>query len=346
MQTTRHTPAETTRREALLAWASALLSERGDRVIGVEEMPSAASFRRFLRLRTETGTSVLMDSPPDRENNAQFERLSTFFRSADIPVPEMIGHDVANGFLMVSDLVSTRLGEVYGTGEEDEAIEAALRLLVEIQSLPQTPFIPAYARARLHDEFELFPTWLIQGLLGRAVSASERALLDATRETLIEAMAAQPSCCVHRDFHSQNLIWHERHIGLVDFQDALWGPQCYDLASLLRDCYHRFTEERIAHWRSRFLELAAAAHLACGSHDPDTFARLVDWTALQRQIKAVGIFARLKLRDGRNTHLGDILPVMDQLIDVTFTYPEFAALSRWLRTTVKPDVERALATHV
>ncbi|NJN50670.1 MAG: phosphotransferase [Gammaproteobacteria bacterium] len=222
---------------------------------------------------------------------------------------------------------------MYGSANEAAAVECALHTLVRIQSLTRTTpdLIPDYATSRLHDEFELCPTWLVEGLLARTVSAAERAMLDDVRGILIASISAQPRCCVHRDYHSRNLLWHQGRLGIVDFQDALWGPQLYDLASLLRDCYHRFPETEVVHWRRRYAELARQAGLP-STGDAATFAQSFDYTAVQRQIKAIGIFARLKLRDHRNTHLEDIVPVIDQLISVTANHQPLAPLSRWLMT--------------
>ncbi len=342
MQTTRHPAPEPARHEALLNWAAEQLSMQAEYIQRASAMPSAASFRRFTRLTTTAGSRVLMDSPPERENNAQFHRLSRIFAAAGVPVPAVLAHDVGRGFLLVSDLGQTQLASVYGTAPEAAAIDAALEVLVRLQTLPSTDVIPAYTKERLHDEFELFSTWLVEGLLQRSLTSAQRALLDDARECLLGEITTQPTCCVHRDYHSRNLLWQDGAIGVVDFQDALWGPRLYDLASLLRDCYHRFSHQDVARWRSRYRALAAAASLPELGTDAD-FARALDWTAVQRQVKAVGIFARLQLRDGRDTHLSDIAPVLDQLIDVTSMYPPLQPLSQFLGTSIRTDAENAVA---
>ena len=146
-------------------------------------MASAASYRRFVRVSTDKGTWVAIDSPPERENNRQFERLAIHFGAAGVPVPRVVAHDVAAGRLLVTDLGTTHLGDVYGTADESAAITRALEVLVRLQSLPEDEqLLPLYTRDRMHDEFELCPTWLLRGLLGIRIGPAQRALLDAARE--------------------------------------------------------------------------------------------------------------------------------------------------------------------
>lgn len=340
---TRHRLAADTRTAALYAWIDASLATRGERRLREQPLPAAASFRRFTRIESTAGTCMAIDAPPERENNAQFVRLSAHFRARGIPVPEVLAADLAQGFMLVTDFGDRHLMDVYGTPDEGPALEAALQALVRIQVSPPTDIVPPYTTERLADEFELFPTWFVEGLLGIGPDASTRALFDGTRERLVAAMAAQPTVCVHRDFHSQNLMWRaDATIGIVDFQDALWGPLCYDLASLLRDCYHRFSEADIAHWRARYLALARDAGVPV-TVDPARFASSLDLTALQRQIKAVGIFARLELRDGRDRHLRDIPPVLAHIADTAARYEPLAPFSRWVREVAEPIAAARLA---
>jgi N-acetylmuramate 1-kinase len=155
---------------------------------------------------------------------------------------------------------------------------------------------------------------------------------------LVENTQAQPQCCVHRDWHCRNLLLRaDGSLGVVDFQDALLGPAAYDLASLLRDCYYTFDEAEIARWRDAFL---ARTPLPI---DPARFPRQLDLTAVQRQLKAVGIFARLRQRDGKSTHLQWILPVLERLIAVAERYPDLVPLAAWLRR-LQPLAARRLET--
>ena len=150
---------------------------------------------------------------------------------------------------------------------------------------------------------------------------------------------AQPQCCVHRDYHCRNLLFADSGaFGVVDFQDALLGPVSYDLASLLHDCYSTFSETEISRWRKPYLSLAPL------TLDPDAFAQDLDWSAVQRQLKAIGIFARLNSRDGKPSHLPYIEPVLARLTDICRKYPELSPLGNWLKTK-QPETTRALASR-
>jgi aminoglycoside/choline kinase family phosphotransferase len=332
------TSQSTARRDALESWVAGVVAARGDSVSsGWGSVAGDASFRHFYRVYTSAGTLIAMDAPPATENNAQFVRLSRLFRSVGVCVPEVVASDIEHGFLLVSDLGELVYSTVYQTDQRDTAIGAALDTLIKIARVGAAGgVVPAYTAARLHDELSLFKVWLVEGLLGHALTSTEGGMIDRVWRRLIEAADGQGKVCVHRDFHSRNLLWGpDRVTRVVDFQDALYGPAAYDLASLLRDCYVRFDESEIARWRERFRVLAIDAGLPVET-DPARFAHLLDLTAMQRHLKALGIFARLELRDARSSHLVDIAPVIDHLIDVAAMYPEFVDFGAWLEATIRP----------
>ena len=305
-------------------------------------LEGAASFRVFYRRAiTASGqpdSVIAMDAPPDRENNAQFVTLSQRFRGAGIAVPEVLDSDLDRGFLLVEDLGEVLFEASYTTADRDAALESALATLVRFQQLPDDPSVPPYTSARFIDELGLFRTWLLEGWLQLDLSAAEQSQLDDVTDQLIATVEAQPRVCIHRDYHSRNLIWRsDRTTGVVDFQDALWGPVSYDLASLLRDCYVRFDEADIDYWRTRYLELASTGGVL--DVDPDVFREWLDLTALQRQLKALGIFARLQLRDGRATHLQDIPPVLDHAMSIASRYPGLSGFANWLGSRVWPSAQ-------
>jgi len=292
-----------------------------------EALPVEASHRSFYRVRVSdnegpSGTFILMTSPPALEQNDQFLRLAALFGRHRIGVPTVHAHSDAEGWFLLEDLGTRHLADVYGTGEEAAALAGALDTLLGLQRI-QDPAVPPYTAARFGDELRIFSDWFVEGLLAERLDA---AVTDDLFGLLVENTQVQPQCCVHRDFHCRNLLWRpDGRIGVVDFQDALVGPASYDLASLLRDCYHTFTEAEIARWRDAYLERSPLPL------DPAAFPRQLDLTAVQRQLKAVGIFARLELRDGKSTHLHWILPVLDRLIALTAQYGELAPLTAMLR---------------
>lgn len=314
------------RRRQLETWCEAQLGP----VSGFEALPVEASTRRFYRVYTPAGSHVAMDAPPATENNTQFRRLSERFRAHGVPVPEVEALD-DRGFFLVTDFGDRLFSTVYAEGGEEGALELALQALVRIQAVP-VEAVPPYTAQRFGDELEIFTEWLVGALL----DGSPPAFLTDVWRTLVEATQAQPTVTVHRDYHSRNLLLRDDGgIGIVDFQDALAGPVTYDLVSLLRDCYHVLPEPEVARWRARYRGLTD-----CGMDDAD-FVRAFDLTGMQRHLKAAGIFARLKLRDGRDSHLADIVPTLDRVVAVGAMYPETRRLAEWIGGDVLPQAREA-----
>lgn len=279
-----------------------------------------ASHRRFYRLHWRRGAAsdslVVMDSPPERENNDQFVALARLFGRHGIGVPALIAEDRERGWFLMSDLGSTHFADVYPQRGPAPVMPLALDALHHLQGIDD-PLVPPYTRARFADELAIYLTWFVETLLEQRAAPA----LDDVFAELLAATDAQPRCCVHRDFHSRNLLVTDQGtLGVVDFQDALVGPATYDLASLLRDCYYRMAEPEVARWREVYLQGTAL------DVDRTRFAADLDLTALQRQLKAVGIFARLHLRDGRDSHLAHIVPVLRRVAELARRYPALAGL--------------------
>ncbi len=323
-------------------WAEAQARALGwEHDVRWEALRVEASHRRFYRLRPTASPVagapeclVLMQSPPDLENNEQFQRLAAVFARHGVGVPRIHASDAEAGLFLLSDLGTRHLEDVYADGVAAAVLPRVLETLHRIQQVSD-PAVPDYTEQRFRDELEIFSTWFVEALLEQPFPAHR---LGAAFEDLIDNTRDQVRCCVHRDFHCRNLlVTPSGDIGVVDFQDALVGPAAYDLASLLRDCYYRFPEAEVARWRNAYLARTALPL------NPATFARQLDLTAVQRQLKAVGIFARLHLRDGKDTHLPSIGPVLDQLDALCSSYAELAELCGFLRE-IRPAVGRRLET--
>ncbi len=285
-------------------------------------LPVEASTRRFFRVDADGDTSVAMHSPPASENNAQFVRLSGIFRAAGLPVPAILQQDLERGFFLVSDVGDRDFASVYARDTE-APLHAAIEALVRLQRV-RSPHIPPYTTGRFDDELGIFAEWFVGKLLGMVPDAT----FHAAKSVLIDTIASMPSCVVHRDYHSRNLLWSEGRLGIVDFQDALVGPVTYDIASLLRDCYHTFSEAEVARWRRHFRVRSGLAV------EEGAFARAFDFTAIQRQLKAIGIFVRLRYRLGRGSHLADVLPVLRRVIALCRSHDELHELAAWLEGMV------------
>lgn len=321
---------------ALARWVEA--SVNAD-VAEVAPLLAEASNRRFYRLRlaraaapqSEPASLVVMDSPPELERNDAFLAVQALLAGHGLPVPPIFASDLERGFFLLGDFGDRHLQDVYPGPDRDRAIALAIDALVRMQNIKDAG-LPPYEESRLREELGIFAEWLLGALLDKALPAHARAAFDALAENAL----GQPQCLIHRDYHCRNLmLTPEGRLGIVDFQDALIGPATYDLASLLWDCYHRFDAAELRRWQERYRSRCRFAF------DPKAFSRLLDLTGLQRQLKAVGIFVRLLLRDGKSSHLGHIFPVFDAMRQICAAYPETAALGKWL-AQIQPQLAPAL----
>ena len=284
-------------------------------------LPVEASHRVFYRVDTDTGRFVVMSSPPELENNTRFVEFARRLLDLGIPVPQILAFSPAHGYVLMTDLGDSDLRTVYETPDRDAALNAALDVLITLQQAPIDGFKP-YSLDRLHDELAIFSTFLAAPAVHRAPDSRD-ALADAFAR-LAERVYAQPRCLIHRDFHCRNLLFNNDRLGVVDFQDALIGPASYDIASLLHDCYYEFSDTEREHWLATFQ--AASPHWT----DLDTLRHAVEVTALQRQLKALGIFARLHQRDGKSSHLVYIQPVARRAQKLAARHRTTAAIAAWL----------------
>lgn len=287
-----------------------------------EALTAEASHRQFYRQSAADGTTVIvMDSPPTLERNQAFTDLAALFHGAGLPVPQVLAMDLDAGYLLLSDVGSRDLYTAYAQGQTEPALAAAIGWLHRLQPI-RSPLVPLYTTQRLKDELNIFSEWFVQGALGLPDCTAN--LADCFADLILRA-DAQKKVCVHRDYHCRNLLFDSHsQLGIVDFQDALHGPLTYDLASLLYDCYYRLSPSVVAHWREQF-RLRAAPHINAAA-----FIQDCDWMALQRQIKAIGIFVRLAQRDNKNSHLRHVGPTLQQATTIAGHYPALASLHQAL----------------
>lgn len=315
---------------ALSKWAAQLL---GDQDCIVRPASADASFRRYFRVQPGSGRSyIVMDAPPDKEDCRPYIRIAGAFHALGLNVPEIVAHDLDRGFLLITDL-----GERLYLGELSEAtVEAlyrdALAALVRLQRGSDTlTWLPSYDAALLRREMELFREWYLGRHLALRLNAAQHTLLDRVFERLSATALAQPQVAVHRDYHSRNLmVTGANNPGILDFQDAVYGPVTYDLVSLLRDCYVAWAPERIERWVAGYYRQARQAGVAVGD-DAGAFQYWFDWMGVQRHLKAAGIFARLNHRDGKPGYLKDIPRTLAYVRDVAGRYAELRELHEFLR---------------
>ncbi len=299
-----------------------------------------ASFRRYFRIRRGAAQAslVAMDAPPDKENCAPFVHVAHLFAAAGVHVPTIHAQDLEQGFLLLSDLGDTTYLDALDEHNAGRLYEDALAALLRIQRASRPGSLPDYDRELLEKELRLFPDWYIARQLQRELDTTQLRTLEKTFSTILDNNLGQARVFVHRDYHSRNLMVCEPCPGILDFQDAVYGPITYDLASLLRDAYIAWDEERVIDWAIRYWERARAGGLPVPGDFAD-FYRDFEWMGAQRQLKVLGIFARLSFRDGKDGYLKDQPLVMSYLRRTCERYRELAGLGRLLEE-LEPQEKR------
>ena len=316
------------RAEQLRRWLAATL---GDCDFSIAPASDDASFRRYFRIRRGEAqpSLIVMDAPPDRENCGPFVHVAQILAEAGVHVPEIHAQDLEQGFLLLSDLGSTTYLDALDEHNAGRLYGDALDALLRIQRASRPGLLPDYGRELLGKELRLFPDWYVARQLRRELDAAQLQTLEKAFSAILDNNLAQARVFVHRDYHSRNLMVCDPCPGILDFQDAVYGPITYDLVSLLRDAYITWDEERVIDWAIRYWEKARAQGLPVRRDFAD-FYRDFEWMGAQRQLKVLGIFARLSFRDGKDGYLKDQPLVMSYLRRTCGRYPELAALGRML----------------
>ena len=287
-----------------------------------------ADFRRYFRATFSDGhTVVCMDAPPDKMSVAPYLKVQKLFHMVN--VPQVLHVDETQGFMVLNDLGSTTFLTAM-TQEKNEAAHKALLLeavgeLIELQLASRSGVLPEYDREVMLREINLFPEWFVAKELGRELNFKQRRLWQQTVDTLLPPLLAQPKVYVHRDYIVRNLMLQEGRLGVLDFQDALYGPISYDLVSLLRDAFIGWDEEFVLDLVIRYWEQARAAGLPVPP-EFDEFYRWFEWMGVQRHLKVAGIFARLYHRDGKDKYRPEIPRFLNYLRRVSRRYQDLAPL--------------------
>ena len=263
-----------------------------------------ASFRRYFRVHGAGETLIAMDAPPEHEDCRPFVRIAKLMADAGLNVPRVIAEDIPRGFLLLTDLGTAGYLQALNDSSANELFRDATDALLRWQLASKPGVLPAYDRALLTRELRLFPDWYVVRHRGITLTAAQNTALDAIFELILANNLSQPLVYVHRDFMPRNLMVCEPNPGVLDFQDAVYGPITYDLASLFKDAFISWDEERVLDWTIRYWEKAKRSGLPVAADFAD-FYRDFEWMGLQRHLKVLGIFARLNYRDGKPAYLED-----------------------------------------
>ena len=292
------------RQQQLTDWLSTLYPNES---FSISVASADASFRRYFRaIFADGSTKIVMDAPPQHENCEPFLHIGKLFEDAGTHVPHVYAKDLQQGFLLLSDLGNTTYLQALKTGNAKQLYGAATDALIKIQLASRPDELPPYDETLLRRELYLFPEWYIAKHLGVTLADKQQAALEECFRRILANNLAQPCVYVHRDYHSRNLMFvPDDNPGILDFQDAVYGPITYDLASLFKDAYIHWEEADVMDWLIRYWEKARKAGLPV-REDFGDFYRDYEWMGVQRHIKVLGIFARLCHRDGKDGYLKDM----------------------------------------
>ena len=331
------------RRAAFEAWLAPLVALHQLLPATLRPASADASFRRYLRIDSATGASrIVMDAPPDKENCAPFVHVQGLMAGAGLHVPQILAWDAPSGFMLLSDLGHQTLIERLDPTQPQAAFawyEQATDVLLDWQKASTPGVLPVYDEALLRRELALFPDWYLAQHRGVTLDGNQQATLNSAFDAIVAHNLAAPSVYVHRDFMTRNLMAPVEEggpLGVLDFQDAVYGPITYDIASLLRDAFISWEEEFVIDITVRYWEKARKAGLlgarsASGwGDDFGEFYRSVEWMGLQRHLKVAGIFARLTLRDGKPKYLADAPRFMGYIRATAHRYRQLGPLLKML----------------
>ena len=291
-----------------------------------------ASFRRYFRIDSASGSRIIMDAPPDKEDCAPFARVAGLLADAGLRVPAVLAWDAPQGFMLLEDLGHTTMMQALDVANPQANLPLylqAIDALVLLQKASRPGVLPDFDRAMIKREMELFPQWYLTQHRGATLDEAMRRTLDQSFEAIADECLAWPQVYVHSDFMPRNLMLAagDSGIGVLDFQDAVHGPITYDIGSLMRDAFLSWDEDFVLDITIRYWDKARAAGLPVGP-DFGAFYRGVEWTGLQRHLRVTGIFARLTLRDGKPRYLADTPRFIHYIRTTAARYRELKPLLR------------------
>jgi aminoglycoside/choline kinase family phosphotransferase len=317
-----------------------------------------ASFRRYFRVdgvagKDKPASFIIMDAPPDKENCEPFVHIAKLMANSGLLVPHILNWHAQHGFILLDDLGTQTMMEVIDKINPQANMGLYMRAVDDLLLLQQTQqghTLPPYSEALLQRELQLFPDWYIEQHRKVDLSELQKNTLNKTFGLIIERNLAAPKVLVHRDFMPRNLMMphdaNELRLGVLDFQDAVYGPITYDIASLMRDAFLSWEEDFVLEITIRYWERARKLGLMDfdgWSQDFGAFWRAVEWMGLQRHLKVAGIFARLTLRDGKDKYLADAPRFIQYIRHTASRYAELTPLLRLIDTLEGTHPEMSLA---
>ncbi|MBX2809584.1 MAG: phosphotransferase [Cellvibrionaceae bacterium] len=306
----------------------------------LQPLSGDAGSRCYFRINCTPSLLAVVAPKTDASASAtHFAELAAQLRQQGVPTPQVLAVDATENYLLQEDLGEQLFSSVLNEDTADLLYGEALMVLLRLQQISaDTIALPHYDHTALQQELALFTHWFVEQLLGYRLTADETQRLQKAFTFLIEQALAQPQVLVHRDYHSRNLIYRQGEApGVIDFQDAVWGPVSYDLVSLLRDCYLRWSPEQLERWLTGYGQLATELGIV-PPMDAQLWRQWFDTMGLQRHLKVLGVFSRLHLRDGKDAYLQDLPLVLRYTLEVAERYPQTQDFAHWCQQQLLPVI--------
>lgn len=324
----------TKRLKLIHSWIETELGYKDFKIVPASE---DASFRRYFRIFYGKDTAIIMDAPPDKEDCLPFIDIVGRLLECGINAPSIKQQDLEKGLLLLDDLGEQLYLDVLTEANADELYGEAIDSIIKMQTKARVDNLPPFDEAQLLQEMQLFRDWLLGRHVKLELSITQQDMLSECFNLLIRSALEQPRVFVHRDYHSRNLLFgKQKNPGIIDFQDAVYGPLSYDLVSLLKDCYVKWPRAEVMKWAQLYFQ-RARIHLS-PELDESQFVRWFDLMGVQRHLKASGIFARLYYRDQKAGFLKDIPRTLSYILELEQDYPELGPLIELIRLDVLPSM--------
>lgn len=323
-----------------------LLSQTRYRDGELKPLAGDASFRRYIRVHKDGESAMLMDAPPACEDVRPFLQAAQYLHSKGFSAPDIWAQNVPAGLLLLEDLGDDSFTRVLCSAEgrqrqelERELYGAAIDVLAAWHddakpfADPEHLAVARYDHALLMREVHLFADWFMPQVMGREKANALAQEYKSLWQELIKEAPLAMDVWVHRDYHADNLMWLPardgiKRVGLLDFQDGVYGDAAYDLVSLLEDARRDVPAELASEMLERYMALSGA--------DGVRFCAAYALLGAQRNSKIIGIFSRLAARDHKQHYL-DYLPRVWRHLECDMSHPLLSPLKTWIDRHVRPD---------
>ena len=305
------------RRSQLEGWLRLILDECD---FTLTDLAADAGARRYFRIKPSGEYSlVVMDAPPEHNDNQQFALVADLLEAHGLHVPKIKHANFKDGFLLLSDLGDATYLKALNSDNAGKLFDDATTALVQLQSITELDSLNLYSADIMREELALFDTWYIQKNLQITLEEKVQSSLNNVLKLITERCMSQATVLTHRDYMPRNLMVCDANPGILDFQDARIGPISYDVISLFKDAFISWEEEQIMDWTIRYWEKARKSSLPV-PQDFGSFYEDLEWMGLQRHLKILGVFSRLKHRDGKDHYIIDAPRFLTYVRDVASRY--------------------------